>query len=169
MAGGLRVTGDLKSGLVILNVKHDTEYDLMQIAERFEVPYADIDNLHPWKRVIYFAMIHQRAKETAKIAIERYERLRHWRFKSDMPVELDQSEAQYDLDKFRSSLTKDFQAVNQGSNIDELGTVAYVVKLWFIVPKVRVEVIEDEPDDPESTDGIMNKYKMPEFAKLGDS
>jgi hypothetical protein len=155
--------------VLILNVRHDKEYDLMQIAERFEVPYADLENMQEWQKVIYIAMVHQRAKEAAKLAVERYERLRHWRFKSDMPVELDYSQAQYDLDKFRSNLPAgSIAAVDQGTNIDQLGTVAYVVKLWFVVEKVKVETIEDEPDDPASTDGFVNKYHMPEFAKLED-
>jgi hypothetical protein len=169
MAGGLRVTGNLKDGMVILNVQHDTEYDLMQIGERFEVPYADMDSMHEWQKVIYVAMIHQRAKEAAKLAVERYERLRHWRFKSSMPVEIDYSEAQYDLNVFRSSLATDFTAVDEGSNIDSLGTVAYVVKLWFVVPKIRVEVIKDEITDPGSNDGFVNEHKMTNYAKLGDN
>jgi hypothetical protein len=168
MAGGLRVTGNSTDGMVILNVQHDTEYDLMQIAERFEVPYADVENLHPWKKVIYLAMVHQRAKEAAKLAVERYERLRHWRFKSSMPVEIDYSDAQYDLSIFRSSLQTNFTAVDQGSNIDSLGTIAYVVKLWFVVPKIRVEVIKDEVTDPGSVDGFVNEHKMPDYVKLED-
>lgn len=168
MSGGIRVTGNLDSGLVILKVQRDNEYDLMQIAERFVVPYGDVARMKPQEKLLYVAMIDQRAREAAKLAVEKYERLRHWRFKSDMPVEVDESDAQFDLEHFRSSFRKDFAAVDQGSIIQELGLIAYVVKLWFIVPKITVEVIEDEPDDPDTIDGFVNSHKMEEYVKLGD-
>ena len=159
-----RVTGNARDGIVVLRVARDKEMDLVQIAERFEVPYIEIKT--PQQGMAYYAMVEGMAHAVGKHAIERYEKLRHWRFYSSRSVTLDQSEAQYDLDEFRSSSQKDFTAVDQGSIIDKLGKVAYVLKMWFIMPKIEVEVIEPEPDDPETSDGLVNPYKMPAFVKL---
>lgn len=164
-----RVTGNKTDGVVVLRVARDKEYDLVQIAERFEVPYTDKLQT-PQQQMAYYAMIEGTAKAVGKHAIERYEKLRHWKFYSSRPVTLDVSEAQYDLDKFRSSSNAEFTAVTQGSIIDDLGKVAYVLKMWFIMPKIEVEVVVPEPDDPEVTDGFVNPHKMPEFVKLeGDN
>ena len=167
MAGGLRISGNSVDGMVTIRVPFDTEYDLVQIAERFEVPYMEIKS--KGQGMAYYAMVEGTARSIGKHAIETYERLRHWRYYSSRPPVLDVSEAQYDLDTFRSSSNKSFTAINQGSNIDSLGTVAYVIKLWFIVPKIRTEVITSEKSDPDVTDGLVNPHNITNFVPLPDS
>lgn len=163
-----RVTGNAKDGIVVLRVARDKEYDKVQIAERFEVPYIEITDATPMHiRMAYAAMVEVKMRETVKHAAATYERLRHWKWDSSMPVTLDISDSQYDLDEFRSSrFDADFKAVDQGSIIDKKGLVAYVAKMWFIQPKIEVEVIEPEPDDPEVQDGMVNPHYMPQFVSL---
>ena len=158
-----RVTGNSTDGIVVLRVARDKEYDLVQIAERFEVPYVEIKS--PQQGRAYYAMVEGTARAVGKLAIERYDKYRHWRFYSSRPVTLDVSAAQFDLDKTDSN-DKDPIASNQGSIIDSLGKVAYVLKMWFIIPKIEVEVITPEESDPEVSDGLVNPYKMPEYVSL---
>lgn len=167
MAGGIQVRQNSRDGsMMVLKVEHDKEFDLVQIAERFEVPYMEIKT--KGQGLAYYAMVEGTARSVGKHAIETYERLRGWRYYSSRRPVLDVSEAQYDLDTFRSSNRKDFTAVEQGSIIDSKGTVAYVIKLWFIMPKQRVEVITPEPDDPDVTDGMVNPYNIKDFVTLPD-
>jgi len=158
MCPNLRVTGNAKDGIVVLRVQRDKEYDKVQIAERFEVEYFQPKT--PQEKVMYMAMVEGTMRAVVKLAVEKYERLRHWKWDSSMPVTLDLSQAQYDLDEFRSSSRKDFTAVDQGSIIPKLGRKAYVAKMWFIMPKVEVEIIEPEPDDPDVTEGFVNPYNI---------
>ena len=167
MAGGLQVRRDSKDNSVfVINTEYDTEYDRVQIAERFEVPYIDMARASRMQRLKWLAMVEVVSKEVGRNAIWKYERLRHWKFCSERPVVLDQSEAQYDLEQFTSSTQKDFKAVEQGSNIDTIGKVAYVLKMWFIMPKQRVEVITPEPGDPDVVDGMVNPYNITPLTDL---
>lgn len=161
-----RVTGNARDGIVVLRTERDREYDLVQIAERFEVPYVEFQKLTPWQKLVYVASVEKTAKEVGKKAIERYENLRHWRYYSSRPPELDLSQVQNDLDSFRSIDQKNLVVVDHGSLINTLGNKAYVLKLWFIVPKVEVQWETPEPDDPEVSDGMVNPYKMPAFYSL---
>lgn len=162
---GLRVTGNKNDGIVVLKVEHDKEYDLMQIAERFEVPYFEPKN--PWQAMQYLAMIEGVAHAVGKKAIERYEKLRHWRYYSARSFYLDKSDVQYDLDDFSSSSQRDFDAVEHGSLLTKKGMVGYVIKMWFIVPKIQVEVIKDDPTDPDTVDGFVNEHNMFKDVDLG--
>lgn len=162
----LRVTGNATDGIVVLRVQRDKQWDKVQIAERFEVPYMDLARATPWQRKVYGAMVEGVAYEVGKRAIEKYEKLRHWKFDTSRAPFLDKSEAQYDLDEFRSSSQKDFTAVDQGSIITKTGKVAYVLKMWFTMPKIEVEVIEPEPDDPDVTEGLVNPHNMKQFVSL---
>lgn len=162
-----RVTGNAKDGIVVLRVSRDKEYDNVQIAERFEVPYYEPKT--PQQQMLYMAMIEGTMRAVVKHAVERYEKLRHWKWDSSRPVTLDLSDAQYDLETFRSSrYDAEFTAQNQGSLIHTRGMKAYVAKMWFIQPKIEVEVITPEKDDPEVSDGLMNPYKMPQYVSLED-
>ena len=158
-----RVTGNAKDGIVVLRTQRDKEYDLVQIAERFEVPYAELKT--PQQQRAYYAMVEGTARAVGKLAIQRYENIRKWKFYSARSVTLDVSAAQYDLDELDSN-DKNATAVNQGSIIDTLGKVAYVLKMWFIVPKIEVEVIEPEVTDPAASDGLVNPFKMPKYVSL---
>lgn len=164
-----RVTGNARDGIVVLRVARDKEYDNVQIAERFEVPYIDLSHATHQQKLSYWAMVEGTSRAVGKLAIERYEKLRHWKFDTSKAVTLDLSEAQYDLEHFRSSSQKHFEGVEQGSLVHERGMVAYVLKMWFIQPKIEVEVLIPEPDDPETSDGFVNPYKMPKFVNLENS
>lgn len=164
-----RVTGNARDGMVVLRVERDKEYDLVQIAERFEFPYIEFDKLSPTRKVVYVASLEKRAKEIGKQAIEKYERLRHWRFYSSRKPELDFSGVQNDLDSFRHINKQDNTGVDFGDLIHTRGNKAYVLKMWFIMPKIEVSYEVPEPDDPEVTDGMVNPYKMPAFYPLGDN
>ena len=155
-----RVTGNAKDGIVVLRVERDKEWDRIQIAERFEVPYVDYDRLSRTRQQVYRAMVEGTAHAVGKKAIERYEKLRHWRFDSSRAPFLDVSENQIDIE---SGL-----GVEQGSLITGLGRKAYVLKMWFIAPKLEVQYEVPEPEDPEVTDGFVNPYKMPAFYDLKD-
>ena len=158
MAGGIHIFNTPTTGQFVLKVQPDKEYDLMEVSERFEVPYLEPKTLQGQQN--YYNLIKVMATQTAKHAIYTYERLRHWKFYDKKPIQLDESQAQYDLDIFRSSRNIDHVGVNQGSLIDEKGKVAYVVKLWFVVPKFRVEVIKPEVNDEDVTDGLVNPYNI---------
>lgn len=145
---------------MILNVEHDKEWDLMLIAERFEVQYVDLARLTKNQKLAYQAMLEVKSRQVGKRAIDTYTRLKKWKFYDKRPVELDLSASNIDLDEFRSSSATHFTAVNQGSLIDTKGMVAYVLKMWFIVPKIRVEVIKPEVDDEDVTDGLVNPFNI---------
>ena len=126
--------------------KPDKAYGLEQKLERFELPYsATFDAKFP-------AMVELAAKNTARIAAEKYARIgHHWR--NDLGVEVDKSELQISLDDFGSTSTAitDFEAQNQGSVLNnKYDSVAFVVKMWYVVPKINVEVLDNselaEPD-----------------------
>lgn len=160
MAGGLHIFGTPKDGMHVINVEHDTEWDLMQIAERFEVPYLDFNRASDSQKLAYIAMLEVKSKAVGKKAIETYTRLKHWKFYDKRPVELDLSAANIDLDPFRTSRDIVVQAADQGSGLESLGTIAYVLKMWFVVQKIRVEVIKPEVDDEDVTDGLVNPHKI---------
>lgn len=163
MSPSNRVTGNSVDGIVVLRVQRDKSWNKVQIAERFEVPYVDLTTATRDQKLAYQAMVEGTAYAVGKHAIDRYEKLRHWKFDTSRAPFLDKSEAQYDLEHFRSSSTKHFDAVDQGSLLTERGMVAYVLKMWFIMPEIEVEVITPEPQDPEVTDGLVNPYKMPAY------
>src|SRR3990167_5338306 len=156
---------------MIIRTIPDKQYDLVQIAERFTVPYYFNPEYAktPTQHAKALDALKRKAAEVVKFAVWKYERLQHWQWKTNLPVELDFSQAQYDLDIFAAGPGKGQLAVNQGQLLDKLCDVAYVVKLWFIQPKIRVEVITPEPTDPAVTDGFVNPYKMPAFVELEDS
>lgn len=157
-----RVTGNAKDGIVVLRIPKDKEYDRVQIAERFEVPYAEPKT--PQQALAYMAMVEGVMNAVVKHAVDRYEKLRHWKWDSSMPVTLDLSEAQYDLEAFRSSrYDAVFEPQDQGSIVTKLGKKAYVAKMWFIQPKIEVEVLIPEADDPDVVDGLVNPHNMPQF------
>lgn len=165
MAGGIHIFGNKSQSdsVLVINVEHDKEYDLMQIAERFELPYIELDRATKQDKLKYLALIEVTAKQTAKYAIEKYERLRHWKFYNTANpkyrVQVDESDAQIDFDIFGSTGLVP-AGLDQGSLNTTHGRMAYVVKLWFIVPKQRIEVINPEVTDPDVEDGLVNPYNI---------
>ena len=132
-------------------VKPDTSWGLECIRERFEIPFDAVPDEFdtPAQRAFKVLFIESCAKKSAEKAIETYEKFRHWKFRADMPVELDESELQLDIDdwEFTSPLSKDPIAKNQGHLKDKASKKAYVVKLWFEVPQIQAVVFT--PDTPE--------------------
>ena len=139
----------------------------MEVAERFTVPYWYDARLALTQYESEKAQQALKLKgyEVAKYAISKYERLHHWTWFKKIPPVIDYSDAQYDFSIFANPLNTNL-AVNQGQLLNGPGDVAFVIKLWFIVPKIRVEVITPEATDPGSTDGFVNPYYMPEFVSL---
>ena len=126
----------------------DKEYTLERKLERFELP-ADMEH-----DIRFPAMLETAAKNTARLAAEKYAKIgHHWR--SDLPTEVDLSELQISLDDFGST-SHDVDAVNQGEALKyKYNRTAYVVKMWYVVPKIRVEVFDN--DELAEADGFVRE------------
>ena len=135
-----------------LRIQPDTTWGLEEIRERFEVP-ADMPP----------SMVEMVGRKVASAAIERYERLKHWKFRADIPVVLDVSALQTDLSLTASPLVRKnldaLQAVDQGILQIRTGMKAYVMVMTFETQKiVHIEqevsrnegfLNADEPIHPE--------------------
>ena len=113
-----------------LAVKPDREYGLECIHERFELDF-DCPPDHP-----YFQ---QQVKEVVYRAVELYTRAKKYRWRSELPVEIDLSDAQFELHQFGtvdSQAKASLSAADQGSLLLVHGRKAYVAKIWFEVPKI---------------------------------
>ena len=112
-----------------LKVEADKEYGLETIKERIELDY-DLPPTHP-----YFE---KAIKNKVRYAVEKYERLYHWHWRSDIPVEIDVSHAQFDVHKFASGTFHDEDmALDQGSLLLVHGRTAYVAKITFQTQKIQ--------------------------------
>ena len=126
--------------------KPDKIFGLEQKLERFELPYSATES------PMFPIILEKAAKYTARIAAEKYAKIgHHWR--SDLGVSVDESELQVSLYDFGSTSTpiNEFTAQDQGSVLAQKeDKIAYVVKMWYVVPKVHVEVFDNtelaEPD-----------------------
>lgn len=134
--------------MVLITVAPDTEWGLEQIFERFEVPYDMPPNQ---VAIVGYAIAHE--------AIETYTRLRHWQFVDTLPVEIDVSNIQIDLDVTASPLTPiDEGGQDWGSLLTRQSKKAYVVKMWFRTQKIVVTNIDDEIG---RADGYLNPDEDP--------
>jgi len=124
----------------------DREYGLEQKLERFEMAYSSTFSPQ------FPAMLEAAAKQTARLAAEKYERLGH-HFRSDMPVSVDQSDLQVDVEDFRSLDAEHNLAQDKGNWHTSQDRIAFVVKMWYVVPKVRVDVFE--PHELAEPDGFV--------------
>lgn len=111
-----------------LKVEADKEYGLETIKERIELDY-DLPPTHP-----SFA---KAIKERVLKAVEKYERVHHWHWRSDIPVEIDVSTAQFDVHKFRGNFRDEDMALDQGSLLLVHGRKAYVAKITFQTQKIQ--------------------------------
>ena len=134
--------------MTLLKVQPDTEWGLEQVLERFEVPYDT-----PPKQVEIMAWA------SAQYAIDTYTRLRGWQFVDQLPVELDVSNIQVDLDFTASPYTPvDMGGQDWGSLLTRQSKKAYVVKMWFKTQKVVIQNIDDEIG---RADGYLNPDEDP--------
>ena len=127
-----------------IHVAPDKSYDLMRVNERFEI---DEIFTHSPK---FVEILQKSAQEVTRLAASKYQ-LRGWHWRSDLPVEIDKSELQYDL---LASAGNELLTQDQGSQLlNKQGRIAFVVKLWFIVPKFRAVVYE--PEELAEPDGFV--------------
>lgn len=133
----------------------DTEYGLECIPEMFEIPLEIVPNEFDTKerRVMKVLFIEAVAKKTGQYAIEKYEKLRHWKFRDDIPVQIDESVLDFDFEdfEFSSPLSKDPIAKDMGW---KKKSKSYVIKLWFETQKIRT--VQFEPKDQEYTAGAVS-------------
>lgn len=153
-----------------LIVRPDTTWNLECIRERFEVPEDSVPSAldTPAQFAFKSLFIDACAKEAGKKAIAKYERLRHWKFRDDIPVELDESELQFDIDdwEFTSPVSKSPFAVDQGHLRFRQSKHAYVIKLWFETQELQTVVYDsDEYGHPEGysvEEEVWQPYNTPE-------
>ena len=144
----------------------DTSWGLEQIRERFEIPLevcpSEFDTeAQRLKKMQFVTMVGNTA---AHKAIDTYTRLRHWKFRADLPVEIDESSLQFDPDdwNFSSPLSTEPNAVDSTHLAKSRATKAYVIKLWFETQKIQVPVVEYNLDDGESRrDGFVRQDELP--------
>lgn len=111
-----------------LSVKPDREYGLECIHERFELDF-ECPPSHP--------AFQRQVKEVVFRAVEVYQRAKKYRWRSDKPVEVDLSDAQFDLYSFGTTDPNAQPiAADQNSLMLVHGRRAYVAKIWFEVPKI---------------------------------
>ena len=147
----------------------ETTYTKECIRERFEVPADAVP--HPndtdSQRAFKLIFIQECAKIAGQRAIERYERLRHWRFLDSIPVELDESSIQLDLDdyEFSSPLSTSPMAKDQGHLTLKKQTHAYVLKMWFVTQEIQAIVWKSDPqqtfeDELTHAEGLANPEEV---------
>jgi len=138
---------------MLISVVPDTTWDTQVINERFEVP---ADMRPQLIEVVGYAV--------AKKAIERYEKLRHWKFDDSFTPIIDVSNIQMDLDYTDSPNTPvDIGGVDQGHLFHRKGLKAYVIKMRFITQNVVVNNIDPEVG---RADGFINPDEDPRPADI---
>lgn len=150
--------------------KPSTTYGLECIRERFEVPMDAVpaQSDTPAQRAFKLLFIESCAKKTGERAIQYYEKFRHWKFRDDIPVELDESELQIDPEdyEFASPLVKNPTAVDQGHLTLKTSKYAYVVKLWFETQQIQTVVWEPDAyghaEGFATEDEVLNAYEKEE-------
>ena len=142
-------------------VQPDTTYNLMEIYERFEIPIEiepnDLDSADT--RIKKVTFINAVAQKAGQLAIERYTKFRKWKFRDDIPVTVDWSELQFDVDDWQwsSPVSKEPVAVTQRMDIlKKKATKAYVLKMWFEVPEIRIV-----REDSGSEEGLVDEDALP--------
>ena len=131
---------------MLIKVVPDREWDLQQIAERFEIPGELLDSPK------FPEHLDGISRAVAKRAIEIYERVHHWQFMASMPVAVDRSMIQIATDTFETNRGL-MPTQNNGDLFVRTGNIAYVIKLWFKTPKIYLAMIDDEIG---RSDGYLN-------------
>jgi len=159
-------------GHLSIHVKPDKESDLMVCNGRFEVPRAlavlcDIPYIvtrdhAPVSRAqeILDGIVYEAGKLLIAANLKR-----DWHFRGEYGVKVDYSELQLDLNPFGST-SEEAIAVDQGVTLqDSTDMVALIVKMAFVVPKIRVETFEKH-ELPDAGDGFVDTPKAGELVKL---
>ena len=149
--------------------KPDTTWGLECIRERFEIPIEiepnSMDNQDMVAKKALF--IEAVARKAGEIAVEKYTRLRHWKFRDDIPVQIDESDLQFDPDAwdFSSPASTDPIAVDQRMHLfKSRATKAYVIKLWFETQLIQTTVFEPSLDEEGHSEGYITTEEIPKEA-----
>lgn len=139
-----------------IHYKPDQQYRPMQVNERFELP-GEVEESPKFPEIVQAA-----AKDTIKLAVWKYERLKKWKWLHEKGVEVDRSELQIDLDYFGSQVEAGAVKPGQLLHDSPKGNIAFVVKLWFMVPAFSPGQLEilDEPDELEDA-GLVPEMPQP--------
>ena len=126
-----------------LKVEADKLTGLETIKERIELDW-DLPPTHPY----FQKAIRQKIRQ----AVEKYERVHHWHWRSDIPVHIDLSTAQFDVHNFGGNFTDTDKALDQGSLMLVHGRTAYVAMITFETEKLQINVGDHTPD---TSDGFV--------------
>ena len=148
--------------------KPDKQVGLSQISQRFELPYDSLES-PMFPEILEAAALKVKNEAVEKNALRGY----FWR--SDLGVEVDESEIQIPLDYFGTTSSLIPAALNSGQLLrDKYNVKAYVLKMWFEVPMIPT-LVEDEDDKVPffvEEDGFTtenpSKKKFYEIEELGD-
>lgn len=124
------------NGKTWLHVEADKEYGLETIKERIELDY-DLPPTHP--------AFEKAIKEKVLKAVERYEKYHHWKWRSDIPVKIDVSTAQFDIHHFDGGYHEGDKALDQGSLLLVHGRKAYVAIITFETQQVQFNPVSYKP------------------------
>lgn len=121
--------------------KPDKQVGLSQISQRFELPYDSLES-PMFPEILEAAALKVKNEAVEKNALRGY----FWR--SDLGVEVDESEIQIPLDYFGTTAAQIPAALNSGQLLrDKYNVKAYVLKMWFEVPMIPT-LVEDKDETP---------------------
>lgn len=132
-----------------IHVVPDKAVTVQRVNQRFELPaYVQDSPLFP--------SILEKATRAAVRKAAEVNKLRGWHWRSDMGVEVDVSELQFDLDTHSRGAVA---AEANGTLLELHDKIAYVVKMYYEVPVVHVEDIEYDDDKEARMDGFVKDIK----------
>lgn len=117
----------------------DKQVGLEQISQRFELPYDTLES------PMFPELLEKAARKVAREAVEK-NALRGYHWRSDLGVEIDESQLQIPLDFFGTSASVLPSALDSGVMLrDKYNIKAFVLKMWFTVPMIPT-LVEDVDD-----------------------
>ena len=162
------IVKDDKGYHIGLVFRPDKQVGLEQISQRFELPYDTLES------PMFPEILEEAAKKVAREAVEK-NMLRGYHWRSDLGVEIDESQLQIPLDFFGTTMKELPAALDSGQLLrDKYNKKAFVLKMWFTVPMTPT-LVEDEDDKVPffvEEDGFTtenpSKKKFYEIEELGD-
>lgn len=131
---------------VAIHTQPDKTYNIQRVYQRFELDES------MRRSPVFKDLLEAAAKEVVRLAAEK-NALRGWHWRSDLGVEVDESELQYDL---YASSGSDLPVQDSGSILlKQQGRIAYVVKMWYLVPQIASVVYE--PEELAEPDGFVEQ------------
>ena len=116
----------------------DTQGGLERINQRFELPYDALES------PMFPEILEKAARKVAREAAEK-NALRGYYWRSDLGVEIDESQLQIPLDYFGTTGSLLPAALDNGQLLrDKYNIKAFVLKMWFEVPMVNTLVEGDD-------------------------